>query len=55
MFAAVLACADAYTFKRPTQMTNSFGWQQYYGLLDWSWRKPNFPPFTVTKSLKDQF
>lgn len=47
--------ADAYTFERPAEMINSFGWEQYYGLLDWSRRKPNFPPFTVARSLKDQF
>lgn len=47
--------ADAYTFERPPEMTNAFAWAQYYGLLDGTRRRPNFPPFSVAAAFKDQF
>lgn len=46
---------EAYTFDRPEEMTNAFAWAQYYALLDGARRRPNFPPFTVSRSMKDQF
>lgn len=46
---------DMYTFERPPEIMNEFAWAQYYGLLDSTRRRPNFPPFSVTQSLKDQF
>lgn len=46
---------DMYTYDRPAEIVNEFAWAQYYSLLDSTWRRPNFPPFSVTQSLKNQF
>lgn len=46
---------DMYTYDRPAEIVNEFAWSQYYGLLDSTRHRPNFPPFSVTQSLKDQF
>jgi hypothetical protein len=46
---------DMYTFEKPQEIADEFAWSQYYNLLDSARRKPIFPLFTVTHSLKDQF
>lgn len=46
---------DMYTYDRPAGVANEFAWAQYYQLLDGSRRRPNFPPFSVSQSLKNQF
>lgn len=46
---------DLHTYDRPHDVINEFAWSQYYDLLESTRRKPNFPPFTVTQSLKSQF
>lgn len=47
--------ADRYTYVRPTDISNDFAWVQYYDLLNSTRRKPNFPPFSVTQSLKKRY
>jgi hypothetical protein len=44
-----------YTYERPEDIVNEFAWSAYYDLLNSTQYKPNFPPFSVTKSLKGQF
>ena len=46
---------DMYTYDRPAEIVNDFAWAQYFSLLDSTRRRPNFPPFNVTQSLKSQF
>lgn len=46
---------DMYTYDRPAEIANEFAWAQYYGLLNSTRQRPNFPPFSVTQSLKDRF
>jgi hypothetical protein len=46
---------DLHTYDRPHDVINDFAWSQYYDLLESARRRPNFPPFTVTQSLKSQF
>lgn len=46
---------DIHTYDRPTEIVNEFAWAQYCGLLNATRHKPNFPPFSVTQSLKDRF
>lgn len=46
---------DMYTYDRPPEIANEFAWAQYYDLLNSTRRRPNFPPFSVTQSLKNQF
>ncbi|MEP9398230.1 hypothetical protein [Mesorhizobium sp. KR2-14] len=46
---------DMYTYDRPAEIANEFAWAQYYDLLNSTRRRPNFPPFSVTQSLKNQF
>lgn len=46
---------DMYTYSRPDEIVNDFAWAQYYALLASTRLKPNFPPFSVTQSLKSQF
>lgn len=46
---------DDYMFERPVEITNDFAWAQYFDLLRSSLRKPNFPPFSVSRSFKTQF
>jgi hypothetical protein len=46
---------DLYTFDRPAEIVNEFAWGQYYNLLHSTRRRPNFPPFSVTPLLKNQF
>lgn len=43
------------TFDRPTDIKSEFAWGQYYDLLSSTQRRPNFPPFSVTQSLKTRF
>lgn len=45
----------AHTYARPTGMVDEFAWTQYFELLNSTRREPNFPPFSVTQSLKGQF
>jgi hypothetical protein len=44
-----------HTYDRPADIVNEFAWGQYFGLLNSTRTKPNFPPFSVTSSLKSQF
>lgn len=46
---------DMYTYDRPEEIANEFAWAQYYDLLNSTRYRPNFPPFSVTQSLKGQF
>lgn len=46
---------DLYTYDCPSEIVNEFAWAQYYGLLNSTRYKPNFPHFSVTQSLKGQF
>lgn len=46
---------EMFTFERPDTIVNKFAWAQYFELLQGSLRKPNFPPFTVTPSMKMRF
>lgn len=46
---------EHYNFERPNEINNSFAWEQYFGLLARSLRPVNFPPFSVSRSFKDQF
>jgi hypothetical protein len=46
---------DTYTYDRPAEIKNEFAWGQYFDLLNSTRRRPNFPPFSVTQSLKNQF
>lgn len=46
---------DIYTYDRPDEIVNEFAWAQYYSLLNSTRHKPNFPPFSVSQSLKGQF
>lgn len=46
---------ERYTFERPDEIINSFAWEQYFGLLQSALRRPNFPPFSVSQSFKNQF
>lgn len=47
--------ANIFTYERPDDVVNEFAWEQYFGLLQSSMRKPNFPLFSVTQSLKMQY
>lgn len=47
--------SDLYTFERPVEITNDFAWGQYFELLQSSLRKPNFPPFSVSRTFKTEF
>lgn len=44
-----------HTYDRPAAIVNEFAWGQYFGLLNSTRTKPNFPPFSVTASLKAEF
>jgi hypothetical protein len=44
-----------HTYNRPADIVNEFAWNQYFGLLNSTRTKPNFPPFSVTASLKAEF
>lgn len=44
-----------HTYDRPADIVNEFAWGQYFGLLNSTRTKPNFPPFSVTSSLRSQF
>ena len=46
---------DMYTFERPDDIRDEFAWSQYFDLLQSSLRKPNFPRFSVTETLKQLF
>lgn len=46
---------DKYTYDRPAEIKSEFAWAQYYDLLNSTRLRPNFPPFSVTQSLKNQF
>lgn len=46
---------EIFTFERPVDIANKFAWGQYFDLLQGSLRKPNFPPFSVTQSMKMRF
>lgn len=46
---------DSYTYDRPAEIGNEFAWAQYYDLLNSTRRRPNFPRFSVSQSLKDRF
>jgi len=46
---------EIYTFERPADIVNKFAWAQFFGLLQGSLRRPNFPPFSVTPSMKIRF
>ncbi|MFT4277143.1 MAG: hypothetical protein QM576_12360 [Rhodopseudomonas sp.] len=46
---------DSYTYDRPAEIENEFAWAQYFGLLNSTRRRPNFPRFSVSQSLKELF
>lgn len=46
---------ENYTYDRPAEIKSEFVWGQYYELLNSTRRRPNFPQFSVTQSLKNQF
>ena len=46
---------ESYTFEKPDDVVNKFAWAQYFDLLQWSLRSPNFPLFSVSKSFKEQY
>jgi len=46
---------DNYTYDQPAEINSEFALGQYYQLLNSTRLKPNFPPFSVTQSLKNQF
>ncbi|MFV1464586.1 MULTISPECIES: hypothetical protein [unclassified Phaeobacter] len=46
---------ETYTYDRPAEIKCEFAWGQYYDLLNSTRRRPNFPQFSVTQSLKNRF
>lgn len=46
---------ESYAFDRPADIKSEFAWAQYCELLGSTKRKPNFPRFSVTQSLKDRY
>lgn len=44
-----------FTFERPDEIVNKFAWAQYFELMQGSLRQPNFPPFSVARTMKMRF
>ncbi len=44
-----------HTYDRPLGIVNDFAWGQYFLLLNSTRTRPNFPPFSVSASLKAEF
>ncbi len=46
---------ELFTFERPTEIVNRFAWAQFFELMQGSLRQPNFPPFSVARTMKMRF